>query len=102
MNTLKKKLIAILVLGISLIPLKGFGDTPEKVGVLVLAHGGSAAWNQQVEEAVKPVRNSFPVEIAFGMALPRTIQEGIDKLEAQGVNKIVVVPLFISQARCSR
>ena len=74
----------------------GFSATPEKIGVLILAHGGSSTWNQQVEEAVKPIREKYPVEIAFGMALPRTIQEGIDKLEAKGVNKIVVVPLFIS------
>lgn len=68
----------------------------EKVGVLVLAHGGSDTWNQWVIDATNGVAQKYPVEIAFGMALPRTIQEGIDKLEAKGVNKIVVVPLFIS------
>jgi sirohydrochlorin ferrochelatase len=68
----------------------------EKVGVLVLAHGGSDTWNQWVVDATKGIAQKYPVEIAFGMALPRTIQEGINKLEAKGVNKIVVVPLFIS------
>jgi sirohydrochlorin cobaltochelatase len=74
----------------------GFAGPPEKVGVLVLAHGGSESWNQLVIDAARTAGKQYPVEVAFGMALPRTIQEGIDKLEGQGVNKIVVVPLFVS------
>lgn len=74
----------------------GYSSAPEKIGVLVLAHGGSESWNQLVLDATKSIGKIYPVEIAFGMALPRTIQEGIDKLESKGVNKIVVVPLFIS------
>lgn len=74
----------------------GYSAPPEKVGVLVLAHGGSDSWNQLVLDATKSIAKKYPVEVAFGMALPRTIQEGIDKLESNGVNKIVVVPLFIS------
>ena len=69
---------------------------PEKIGVLVLAHGGSDTWNKMVVDATRGVGQKYAVEVAFGMALPRTIQEGIDKLEAKGVNKIVVVPLFVS------
>jgi sirohydrochlorin cobaltochelatase len=86
-------LILFLVINIH---ANGFEEPAEKVGVLVLAHGGSTAWNELVQDAVKPLQKKYPVEIAFGMALPRTIQEGIDKLESQGVNKIVVVPLFVS------
>lgn len=67
-----------------------------KVGVMVLAHGGTDEWNQLVENATKPVEAKYPTEIAFGMALPRTMQAAIDKLENQGVEKIVVIPLFIS------
>ncbi|HEU5289446.1 MAG TPA: CbiX/SirB N-terminal domain-containing protein, partial [Cyclobacteriaceae bacterium] len=94
MNTFKKALWVIVFLGFT--ALNGFSVAPEKIGVLILAHGGSPTWNQQIEDAVKPIRQKYPVEIAFGMALPRTIQEGIDKLEALGVNKIIVVPFFIS------
>lgn len=67
-----------------------------KVGVMVLAHGGSPEWNQLVIDATEPIAAQYPTEIAFGMALPRTMQEAIDKLEGQGVEKIVVIPLFIS------
>lgn len=67
-----------------------------KVGVMILAHGGSHQWNQMIEEGTADIKAKYPTEIAFGMALPRTMQEAIDKLEHQGVDKIVVVPLFIS------
>lgn len=69
---------------------------PEKVGVLVLAHGGSETWNQSVLDATQSIKQKYPVEVAFGMALPQTIQEGIDNLESKGVTKIIVVPLFVS------
>lgn len=68
----------------------------EKTGILILAHGGKANWNQAVYDAAEPLRSYYPVEIVFGMANPRTMQAGIDNLEKQGVSKIVVVPLFIS------
>lgn len=88
------RLLALLFLVIS--TGTGFATPPEKVGVLVLAHGGSESWNQLILDAAKSIGQNYPVEVAFGMALPRTIQEGIDKLEGQGVTKIVVVPLFVS------
>ncbi|MBI4929314.1 MAG: hypothetical protein HY841_01010 [Bacteroidetes bacterium] len=67
-----------------------------KTGVLVMAHGGSPTWEASVKNAVNPVKQKYLTEIAFGMADPMTMQEGINNLEKQGVNTIVVVPLFIS------
>jgi sirohydrochlorin cobaltochelatase len=67
-----------------------------KVGVLVLAHGGNENWNKTVGETVEPLRKDYVVEVAFGMADPKTMQTGIDNLENKGVDKIIVVPLFIS------
>ncbi len=69
----------------------------EKVGVLLLAHGGKhASWDESVTSATNKLRQKYIVEVAFGMADPVRMQTGIDKLETQGVTKIVVVPLFIS------
>lgn len=65
-------------------------------GVLLLAHGGKAAWNDEVNNVAAEIGKQFPVEVAFGMATKRNIQNAIDKLEAQGVTSIVAVPLFIS------
>ncbi|MGB1048567.1 MAG: sirohydrochlorin chelatase [Rhodothermales bacterium] len=68
----------------------------EQSGLLVMAHGGSDDWNQAVIDAVEPLRTEAPVAIAFGMANPHTLQEAVDKLEAQDVTRIEVIRLFIS------
>jgi sirohydrochlorin ferrochelatase len=65
-------------------------------GILLLAHGGSAAWNERVETLAGKVRESQPTEVAFGMASRGTIQSAIDRLVARGVQRIVAVPLFVS------
>ena len=66
------------------------------VGVLLMAHGGSKEWNDQVLGIGSQVNASLPAEVAFGMADRNTLQAGIDKLTARGVKKIVAVPLFVS------
>lgn len=66
------------------------------VGVMILAHGAGPEWNNLVIDATKDIAAKYPTEVAFGMALPRTMQGAVDKLEAKGAKKIVVVPLFIS------
>lgn len=65
-------------------------------GVLLLAHGGSQAWNERVTEVAQAVDATTPTEVAFGMASRATIDAGITKLKARGVTSIVVVPLFVS------
>jgi len=68
----------------------------QEFGVLVMAHGGGAEWNRAVEAMLEPLRADHPLEIAFGMADPATMQEAVSKLEAKGVTRIGVVRLFIS------
>jgi len=34
-------------------------------GVMLMAHGGTAEWNQAVLDVVAPLENDFPVEVAF-------------------------------------
>jgi sirohydrochlorin cobaltochelatase len=77
-------------------------------GVLVLAHGmhgyGHGAhvsnavpqWNIVVLEAVELLKNKYPLEVAFGMADPETIEDAVRKLEQKDVTDVIVVPLFIS------
>lgn len=65
-------------------------------GVLVMAHGGNAEWNREVTQALQPLRAEFPLEIAFGMADAASLQEGVARLQAQGVRRIGVVRLFVS------
>ena len=68
----------------------------DQFGVLVMAHGGSSEWNRDVEAMLAPLRQDYPLEIAFGMADPATMQEAVRRLEVQGVGRIAVVRLFIS------
>jgi sirohydrochlorin ferrochelatase len=65
-------------------------------GILLLAHGGKAKWNEEVTKIASTVNAKFPVEVAFGMADKRGIQLAVDSLTARGVREIVAVPLFIS------
>ena len=65
-------------------------------GVLLLAHGGRQNWNDEIVKLGAAVDKAFPVEIAFGMASRRNIQQAVDRLAAQGVGRIIAVPLFIS------
>jgi len=88
------KKILFLLLFVTVISQHVFSQS--KTGVLVMAHGGSPAWESSIKDVVNPVRQKYPAEIAFGMADPMTLQEAINKLEKQGVSTIVIVPLFIS------
>ncbi len=80
-----------LALVIALVP--GWVDAQ---GILLLAHGGRDDWNRQVLELASAVDASRPVEVAFGMANKRTIQDALDRLSERGVTEVVAVPLFIS------
>ena len=67
-----------------------------KTGILLLAHGGSKQWNNEVNKIASLVNGNVPVEVAFGMATKRNIQGAIDRLIARGIGEIVAVPLFVS------
>ncbi len=89
-------MLAFVVLNLILVNCS-FALITEKVGVLILAHGGRhSSWDETVNNATEALKRSYLVEVAFGMANPKSMQAGIDKLESQGATKIVVVPLFIS------
>ena len=93
---MKKLGLIAFILGIVVINLS-FTVNTEKVGVLILAHGGKhSSWDEAVKSATETLKQNHIVEVAFGMANPTKMQAGIDKLESQGVTKIVVVQLFIS------
>ena len=69
----------------------------EPLGVLVVAHGSTAAWNTNVEAAVTIIQQHMPSTAAYLMgAKNRTPQEAYDELVAAGVQRIVIVPLLVS------
>ncbi len=69
-------------------------------GVLVISHGSrSKEWVGQVDDAVGGLHLPWPLPVECGfleLVEGRGIQDGIDRLEAQGVTDMIVVPLFIS------
>jgi len=67
-----------------------------RIGIVVMAHGGDADWNRDVEATVQPLRDKYPLEIAYGMARTSTIRAAVERLQNQGVQRIAVVRMFIS------
>lgn len=71
-------------------------------GVLVISHGSpDIEWvisvDSAVAEAVADLPGGIPVETSFlEIVEGRLIQDGIDRLESQGVTVLIVIPLFVS------
>lgn len=97
--------ISIFLLFMLLAGLAGTGfaqhaDGPASAGsgpgILIMAHGGKANWNEAVADLTRQVDRTLPAEVAFGMATRANLQRGVDALVARGVKEIIAVPLFIS------
>ena len=89
---------AFAVLASVIAPRAGAQSAP-RVGTVIVAHGGGPEWNVQVHDVAKLVRTGGPVEVSFLMgseARTTRFQDAVDKLEAQGVSEIVVVPMLVS------
>ncbi|HEX6037634.1 sirohydrochlorin chelatase [Longimicrobium sp.] len=70
-----------------------------RVGTLILAHGGDKGWNDQVRAIASRVNTGGPVEVSFLMgpeAPAHRFQDAAERLEAAGASEIVVVPLLVS------
>lgn len=91
---------ALLALGCALFitsaPRLHAAGAQGQVGILLLAHGGNEAWNENVRALAARLDAQQPVEVAFGMARRATIKRAVDALAARGVARIVAVPLFVS------
>ena len=86
--------VVIAILLMCSAPLAG----AEKTGVLVIAHGDRHdGWNQGVRQAIAPLQERYVLELAFLFPVPsESLQEGLDRLEARGVDTILVIPLLVS------
>jgi sirohydrochlorin ferrochelatase len=64
--------------------------------ILLLAHGGSDDWNNEVNKLAQATDKACPTEVAFGMATKSNMEAAIHRLASRGVSEIIAVPLFIS------
>lgn len=72
-----------------------------KPGILVISHGSQEErWVSLVDDTVEGVREALPgVPVECGyleLVEGRLIQDGIDRLEEQGVTHMLAIPLFVS------
>lgn len=96
-SQIMKGLIVSILFIVGVVNIFAQNKTNKKeIGILLLAHGGKAAWNEEVKKIAAKVSEKVPVEVAFGMATKANIQGAIDKLNARGVTEIVAVPMFVS------
>lgn len=90
----------VLTSGIAFIVLASSASGQEgATGTLLVAHGGSAEWNAQVQELADGARLNGPLEICYIMgpgAAAHLFQDAAARLAARGVSRIVVVPLLVS------
>jgi len=83
-------------------PLMERNEKYEQIGILVVAHGSpSESWCKPVREVVENVSTGYPTEVGYLEFVGELegynfIHEAVDKLDEQGVTKIIAVPLFIS------
>lgn len=77
-------------------------ELSRKPGVLVISHGSpDEHWVALVEAAVSEAAGDLPAGLPLACAFLETvegrlIQDGIDRLESQGVTDMIVIPLFVS------
>lgn len=71
-----------------------------KPGVLIISHGSrDPGWVSLVDEAVSQVKLPAGVPAAASfleLVEGRSIQDGVDALEREGITDIVTIPLFVS------
>lgn len=92
-----KRVLTLLAAVILTMPLQA--QQAGTVGTLLVAHGGSAEWNAQVEKLAAGAKLSGPIEICYIMgpaAATHLFQDAAARLAAKGVTEIVVVPLLVS------
>ncbi|OGR93029.1 MAG: hypothetical protein A2992_04645 [Elusimicrobia bacterium RIFCSPLOWO2_01_FULL_59_12] len=97
MLTLRRAFLFLIV--VTGLPVSG-GSEASRVGVLVMAHGGSPVWNRTVKDMVKEAGIEHPTRIYFGMGHTKEeadlLQAAIKHLEGKRVHTIVVIPLLVS------
>jgi hypothetical protein len=87
--------LLLAALAVLLAPSAAAQPADDAPGLLVMAHGGDPAWNASVEDALAPLRQRYPVALAFGMADPASLGAGLGELAERGAERVAIVRLFL-------
>lgn len=74
-------------------------NAQDRIGTLIVAHGGDSAWNARVLDVARQAQTGGPIEVSFLMgpaAATSRFQDAVARLEAKEVAAIVVVPMLVS------
>lgn len=80
-------------------PMHKEASAANTIGTIVVAHGGDSLWNALVRRVAASAKTGGPVEVSFLMgsgAATARFQDAVARLEARGVQQVVVVPMLVS------
>jgi len=88
-------LLFIVFCSLSFFSLSRSAERENKVGVVVISHGAPGAiWNDTVRKLVSTVKSPYPLETAFlDYDEERTLDKAVKRLEAKGVNEVLIAHL---------
>lgn len=91
--------LAASLLFASTLASPALAQTADKVGAVIVAHGGDEGWNAQVLDVARQAEIGGPVVVSFLMgpaAKTHRFQDAVDSLARLGVEDVVVVPMLVS------
>ena len=66
----------------------------EELGIVVMPHGAGEYTNEPIGVTIAPLSQKYNLETAFGMADVEMLQEAVEKLEARGARRILILRLY--------
>lgn len=98
-KSMDRKTLTLILCGLMFVGERTHAQEAKEVGTLLVAHGGSDAWNANIVELAQQVHTGGPVAVSFlmGPAAPtHRFQEAVRQLVHDGAAAIVVVPVLVS------
>ncbi len=66
----------------------------EQIGVLIMPHGSTQPYNDGLEKVIAPLRKRYRIEMAPGMGDPLILGQAVQKLEREGITRIIFVRMY--------
>ncbi len=69
----------------------------DQIGVLIMPHGATQPYNNGLEKVIAPLRKRYRIEVAPGMGDPLILGQAVQKLEREGITRIIFVRMYALQ-----